>query len=432
MEPQQQTDFIPVVRKSNSGPLGKNISVRPPLESNVNTKTDSEYRGRDLCSLPVYAPDRVQVEIERVRTLIKFKQAIVEKVVTQRIGKLAGKERKIALRKAHKWFTVAFYMNLAKGNIRNFTPLRFENDILPADSVDVEIDRSKRHSSGSDTPMECNSRETSPSPTKVRDYIESWTIESSSDKYHYGTTVVFRLFEFRGFRLKVPRQLETILRSKYRGPVSQVNESIYICGLRYQTLGFDNNYLSIPPTVSVLFDMELFGSPFNTTRPYFSPFPDIESCFGSLGNFFSTPFPVEMNKFTFNPPYDETVIEMAATKLIEELKKRHITILCVLPVWDPETQCKLGTPMLTDRKEPTRDPSLARPFRGLNILRNSGFIKEWSVRIRDVDHPFFYDYLTGDTVLAVTTHMIMLSSGQPHIGLRDVFAKWLRPPFERT
>lgn len=365
-------------------------------------------------------------ELMKIDDFQRFKQALLDKAMVIKRGNLQGHELKTARYKAQKWFTSWFYANIAMGNIVNFKVFRFVNDLVPdtiiAQFLENIAKATKRYtppsfdSDSSDSDSQSPESE-SDSPRKI-DYkkIEGKHYEPPSVMYEYGR-----------MKLKISRNLEGYLRSKYSGPPENISAAIFMVGLRYQTIGFDNHYLSIPRSVvSRCIDFELFGSPFNTLYRdrYFSPFPEVETAFGSRGDFFSVPFPVEYDRFSFNPPFDEIVMEKAVDRLLIQMSVRPMTILCILPVWDPETQSKIGAPMFDDQGNTTNDFAKARRFVAFNKLTASPYVSERKVQMRDIDRPFFYDYLTQKNILPINVHLVIMSNGPPKITLKDVIAAW--------
>lgn len=363
-------------------------------------------------------------ELMKISDFQRFKQSLMDRAIAIKRGNLKGFELKKARFKAQKWFTSWFYANIAIGNIVNFRVYKFMNELVSEETIKTFLENiakaTKRYTPPNieygDSPDASESEE-SDSPRRI-DYkkVEGRSFEQPSVVYEYGRMT-----------LKLSRTLEAYLKEKYSGLPENKVESIFLLGLRYQTIGFDNHYLSIPRSVVAnCVDFELFGCPINTyyRDRYFSPFPELESAFGSRGDFFTTPFPHEYDRFSFNPPYDEIVMERAVDRLLRQMSVRPMTVLCVLPVWDPETQSEIGAPMFDEQGIRTSDFGKARKFVAFNKIMASGFLVERKVQMRDKDRPFFYDYLTQSNILLINVHIIILSNGPAKIKLKDVIATW--------
>ena len=121
---------------------------------------------------------------------------------------------------------------------------------------------------------------------------------------------------------------------------SQVDLILFALLQRYKAIGIDNNHCSAPPNV-IKFTMartELFGTPFNTTLDQFcSPFSDLEHMFGSIGSFFE--YEITTGTYFMNPPYDETLMTKSMIKVLDALDtNQEITIIVVIPLWDPKNR----------------------------------------------------------------------------------------------
>ena len=234
-----------------------------------------------------------------------------------------------------------------------------------------------------------------------------------------------RLYDYGGVKAEISYALDNMLRKRYSGPPELLDETVFLLGMRYQIIGIDNHYLSIPPNVAKLFLFQLFGSPFNTIEyPYFSAFPKAENVVGSRGTYFSSPFPAEYDTFIFNPPYDETVIDMAVNRLLQQMWLRPMTILCVLPVWDAESQRKINAPMTDKNGNPTTNFEEARKFVPVGKLLHCPYIKEHSILKKDIDNPVFYDFVNNNKFAPCNTHVILLSNGPAKISMKEILAGW--------
>ncbi|ANQ06731.1 Uncharacterized protein PCOAH_00010780 [Plasmodium coatneyi] len=78
---------------------------------------------------------------------------------------------------------------------------------------------------------------------------------------------------------------------------------------------------------------ECFSSPLNAVLPsYCSFFPDIDTFFGSSGNFFE--FPLHSGAYEVNPPFDVYLINQLIVHILHHLKKEEheLTFFLVIPV----------------------------------------------------------------------------------------------------
>lgn len=178
----------------------------------------------------------------------------------------------------------------------------------------------------------------------------------------------------------------------------------------YKFMGMNNIHLSIPDIKMNGFKakIDLFGSPLNTFSKQYCSLFEFEKHFGSLGNFFD--YNLEMGNLYFcNPPFDETVMDRMADRLIEQLdilgspklKKKtsdeefgKIGIFVTLPVWDSESQ----------RKMKIRDYKMEFP--AFEKLMKCEYLI--CHRILDRNTYMYYDFYTGKYTPASYTHAIML------------------------
>lgn len=166
----------------------------------------------------------------------------------------------------------------------------------------------------------------------------------------------------------------------------------------YKLMGMNNIHLSIPP---IFRGVELFGSPLNTHNPeYCSPFA-FEKIFGSSGSFWNYKF-TKSGLYLCNPPFDESLIEKMANRLIKVLgvSRCKLTIFVTVPVWDSETQKELKI----------RDYGM--DFRGYSIMKESAFMKE-NIVLDRYKYPYF-DYYKADSgnnkTPASWTHALILAN----------------------
>ena len=126
---------------------------------------------------------------------------------------------------------------------------------------------------------------------------------------------------------------------------NELDKNLYIFLLiyRYSYIDSGNQQLAIDKRIKELFkeynvDFELFGSAINVVSNYYcSLFYDIERYFGSQGNFFD--IELKQGIYWCNPPYDNTIMEQTAIKLIKTMKNNiNVGFLVTIPIWDKITQ----------------------------------------------------------------------------------------------
>lgn len=171
--------------------------------------------------------------------------------------------------------------------------------------------------------------------------------------------------------------------------------------LIYSSISSINNHLSIPPRLLGMFkiDVELFGSPLNTTLDKFcSPFWDIEKNFGSQGSFFEFKLSSGCN-YTFNPPYVDMLMFEASKRLEDQLKTiKDYFVMGVLPAWETK-------------------------FRGLEVLQRIPTFKGYE-KLDDKQYPY-YDYYSGTYVPASETFLIIITDREQAPTLEDIKREWL-------
>lgn len=334
-------------------------------------------------------------ELTKAENVLAFKEAILDFQFGKATRILSGNALLKAKREAQSWFSRNFYLNLARGNIKNFIIEKFESKDLDSERVKIILKNPER--------------------TEIVD----WTINNDSEVE----------FLFKKKRIGTSLRIYKILGDKYTGKEKRRGEQIFKVLLRYWALGFDNNYLSIPGKVVQYknsFDLECFGSPFNTHIGYFGPFPEIEENFGSVGSYFSDLLPA--GTATFNPPYDEEFIELAAARLLKVLKKREITVFCVLPVWDAEEREILGLPLYDPKGEKVKTIDEAAAFVGYDMLVDSEFMKEQAVW-KNVS---FYDFLSDSYISIGPVIVMILSSTKTKLKLEKLREIWLEGEKEKS
>jgi hypothetical protein len=125
-----------------------------------------------------------------------------------------------------------------------------------------------------------------------------------------------------------------------------LDQYIFCLVFRYSYMDSGNQQLSINKHIKNLFktcgvNFELFGSAINTISDnYCSLYYDIERYFGSHGDFFN--INIEQGIYWCNPPYDDTIMNNTADKLVNILEsKNNIIFLVTIPIWDRHTQDKI-------------------------------------------------------------------------------------------
>jgi len=170
--------------------------------------------------------------------------------------------------------------------------------------------------------------------------------------------------------------------------------------LMLHSLGSLMEHLSLPPHILNILgiNVELFGTPMNTTLKRFcSPFYDVDHVFGSLGSFMK--YEMENDTlYTFNPPYDDDLMHECAIRLINQMKNLSgVHILCLLPVWDADTQREMKVPVYSEDR-----------FRALDTLCTSSYLRRKAVLEKNM-YPYF-NYFDSKYVSVSHTHMLVLST----------------------
>lgn len=203
----------------------------------------------------------------------------------------------------------------------------------------------------------------------------------------------------------------------YTGDLDKMDDLILLLVSRYDACGTTNNHCSVPPGLISFCDVttEMFGSPLNTcARQYCSPFPDIEMHFGSLGSFFNPKLEFSTGVYLMNPPYDEDIMSFAVQKTITALKsKAELTIIVVLPVWDPESQKSIEGKTNFNKK-----------FEALDTITSCGYMKSKLI-LSFANYPFF-DYYLNNYVKVTDTHLIVLSNTNCELNVVDIAHQWVK------
>ncbi len=191
------------------------------------------------------------------------------------------------------------------------------------------------------------------------------------------------------------------LKKIYKGPNSVFQQMVHNLLSLYNFLGINNLQLAIPPLFK---GVELFGSPLNTHNDEYCSLFEIEKQFGSLGSFWKYKFH-RNGVYLCNPPFDETLINRMAKKIICDINstKYKVLVIITIPVWDSHSQkeCKVKNFNLE--------------LEGLKNLLNSAFVKE--SHILDKNKFPYWDHFTEKCISVCWTHLIILSN------LNDIFYK---------
>jgi phosphorylated CTD-interacting factor 1 len=171
---------------------------------------------------------------------------------------------------------------------------------------------------------------------------------------------------------------------------------IVTLSIRYNTLESYNQQAAVLPELYQYFkdnyhvDFELFGSSFNCFyKHYCSLFYDLESYYGSKGNFFN----VDIIKgfYVANPPFDATIMKNMSLKLVNSLSNssEDLSVFITIPDWDkPEYG----------------------GFECLDILRKSGFIQY--IETVDKHRVIFFDYYENKYKNLVGVNFILIQNKQ--------------------
>lgn len=122
---------------------------------------------------------------------------------------------------------------------------------------------------------------------------------------------------------------------------------IYLLLNRYETMLHAGYQVSIPHNLSILLttslgvDTEMFASPLNCLyQKYYSAYPDVDNCFGSLGSIFKSYKNITSGSFESNPPYTEDfmllnayIIEYILNKSENTKKQEPLSFVIINPNW---------------------------------------------------------------------------------------------------
>jgi len=168
----------------------------------------------------------------------------------------------------------------------------------------------------------------------------------------------------------------------------------------YRYLNTPNELLSLPPKLLETYNVshEGFGSPLNTTLPSFSSaWPKYETIFGSRGSYFDLVFE-PTHTYTFSPPADLQLMNDGIAKMLAALDATPDLLFIVdVPIWDPQTQAKLGMKVSKSR------------FIGVENIFASKYLRSAATMSKDYK---FYDYFRNIFIPVVPTHVFILSNRQ--------------------
>ena len=392
---------------------------------------------------------RLDSELENLIITNMFLKFMVRKTMEKTLQTFPECDRHKLKWNRKEWVTRYFFINLCKGNIINFCIKEFENNIFNSEQIENFLATCRRSvpiknlelgdsSSSDDSSPDISPRDSGESPRSksLPEFQITARYEQIKPKRASGGFIPvsvnskggkFKILEYQGLSVKTTEFKYNILLNKCKAPETIKKQVLFGCLFRYELISGNNFHLAIPPNVVKLVQFECFGSPFNSFNsyngfvPYFSAFPEVDRYFGSLGDYFIDLIPSDVNIISFNPPYDEEIFKIAVNRLILQMICRkdsveELTVVATLPVWDPETQDKYN--FYKDKK------FAGKNFEALNILKESGLIKEDRVLTRE-EAPF-YDYITKTYVTAVNIHLIILCTGKPRLTVAQILTQWNR------
>jgi hypothetical protein len=134
---------------------------------------------------------------------------------------------------------------------------------------------------------------------------------------------------------------------------------VWHAAYRYSTLEMmDGMSASVPPSVYRNVHrldpraQECFASFFNHTLPsYYGLFPDIESTFGCVGNFFRMTNPPAL--MLCNPPFERFVMNAFFDHLLELMESRKCTAMVIIAAFDTSDRKRLNDLGVCKQKYPT-------------------------------------------------------------------------------
>lgn len=195
------------------------------------------------------------------------------------------------------------------------------------------------------------------------------------------------------------------------GAILDINMLIWCLIYRYRI--FENKTQSLSVGLKIYNQIkfkystpiELFSSSINSTFPQFcSLYYDIEKYFGSLGSFFNLEI-VEGN-YTFNPPFDPYVMELAIIHLLKsfETSTSNITVFGFIPIWDSEGKIEMNRVCQNSKKLDNDYPE----YNILEIMKKSKYLK--LIKPICKDNMPYYEHIDGKTIFASHTYVFYLSN----------------------
>lgn len=182
--------------------------------------------------------------------------------------------------------------------------------------------------------------------------IHLWTLQKQKQNVDENLTT-----ENADFREKIQKFGDisedpiNFLNSMLEEDQPQIRKAIYCCLSRYEALRGAGYQCAVPASVfqaaatkcGLDATIECFASPLNCRyRNYCSAFPDIETSFGSIGNFFDDKaFNPEHGTYEANPPFvPETMFAMGKKiqRLLDDPKRGPLSFLVIIPAWGGECE----------------------------------------------------------------------------------------------
>lgn len=189
----------------------------------------------------------------------------------------------------------------------------------------------------------------------------------------------------------------------------QADRMIFALYFRYSYLDSGNQQLAVCDRLKELFHgldvkMELFGSAMNTyCESYCSLFTDLESRFGSHGDFFD--FDLPPGRYWCNPPFDDTIMTRAGEKIVERLRSdAPYCFLVTIPVWDAHTQAQTASGEVLRNANADTSPDMHSDFAMYSMLKP--FIRHEYVLPKA--HFAYFNHRYNRTVYAVASYLLLV------------------------
>ena len=235
------------------------------------------------------------------------------------------------------------------------------------------------------------------------EYSEQFNVENND------TNIIFHYNKFD--TLVISKNLYNRLLAKlkkFSPNITSYDTYIFCLVFRYSYIDSGNQQLAIDKKIKDMFavygvDFELFGSAINAwSNHYCSLFYDIEKYFGSKGNFFE--IDISQGIYWCNPPYDNTIMENAALKLNNALRKnKNICFIVTIPVWDDNTSNKEFDYVQRNINQ-NLHPSMIKNYRAYSLLKE--FVKD-ELFIPKKRIPYF-NHRLNSYIYAVNTYMLLI------------------------